>query len=243
VIVILSDTQAAEVWSVAAGARLAELPLDGGAPATAIAVDTSGGRVALGNSSGQIGVWNVRDGRRLHAATVESAGVTVMAFDPTGETLAVGADDAVVRLWSLAGSAQTRVLSHRDADFFGDLTIGCVAFSPDGSQLVSASFPYWEARCWDVRRGVELWRYDGYPGGSAAPLGATFSRDGERLVLSRRGIVLDAASGQVLHELVGEGSVSSDGEMAWLEWMGCLHAYSVATGERLFELDLDTGVR
>jgi WD40 repeat protein len=106
-----------------------------------------------------------------------------MAFDPTGRTLAIGCGDCTVRLWDYASGGAIRQLSHCDADMFGDLAIGSVQFSQDGSRLLAASWSYWEVRVWDLASGLILDHFD-FSTGAPAVMPAWFAANDEYVVMS-----------------------------------------------------------
>jgi WD40 repeat protein/serine/threonine protein kinase len=65
--------------------------------------------------------------------------VTRLAFAPGGGTLATGGNDSRVMLWDVASGRLQATLEGRPADWaaIGSQTVGCLAFSPDGSLLAA----------------------------------------------------------------------------------------------------------
>jgi len=218
-LVVACGTTPAEVWSISEQRRLAQIEVPNG-PATALALSRGGELIALGDLHGAVGVWRTRTGASTGRGLQVEDRVDSLAFSPDGSLLAVGADDDHdVRLLSLDETKEVRRFSHRDEDLFGSLCIGCVAFSPDGKRLLSTSFAFWGARMWDIASGKELWRYGDYGGGNEGGLWACFSADGQRVLLSLHGVVVDTASGKVLKTLVPSEELEpwfdSDGRKAW----------------------------
>ena len=71
------------------------------------------------------------------------AGVTSVAISPSGQIVAAGSLDTVVRIWDVAtGVLVGRLRGHRDSVY-------SVAFTPDGKGLVSGSLDK-TLKFWDV---------------------------------------------------------------------------------------------
>ncbi|AWM39540.1 Serine/threonine-protein kinase PknB [Gemmata obscuriglobus] len=119
------------------GAILADQPsAHGAARVEALGFDSSGTRLATGDSAGLIRLWEVDDGGRLAAdryLTGHGGAVHALAFNPNGRTLASGSDDRTVILWDpVAGRERLALTGHADR-------VLEVAFTADGGALVSVS--------------------------------------------------------------------------------------------------------
>jgi WD40 repeat protein len=99
---------------------------------TSLAVSADGSVVVAGASDGATTLWNGHTGRRLDTDLGSPAGVLAVAVSANGELAASGDRRGLVRVWD----ARTGKL-HWSASQHGEVTD--VEFSPDGSQLVTAS--------------------------------------------------------------------------------------------------------
>jgi WD40 repeat protein len=122
-----------------------------------------------------------------------------VAFSPDGTVLATGCEDHNVYLWDAASRMDKRSLEgHRDNAY-------TIAFSPDGSRLISAAQP--AVQVWDVASGekpLELKH------GRSLNSSAAFSPDGSRIITGGWDGMLriwDAASGEPRAKLHGWGGV------------------------------------
>ncbi|WLD12873.1 WD40 repeat domain-containing protein [Planctellipticum variicoloris] len=120
-------------------------------PMRALRVSSDGTYVGVVRRVNQNGdllqVWDVAAGQLIHAI-YEPLGVTAVAFAPESRSLAYGAGDASVILQPLPTGAASRWKSHR-------LTIGDLAFSPDGTQLASFGHDN-RLIVWDVARATAI---------------------------------------------------------------------------------------
>ena len=115
-----------------------------------VAFSPDGWTLASGHWDGNIRIWHLITGSRIHTmdgvrARGEGFKVVDVAFSPDGQTLASGGSDAVdpIILWDPATGQQRKVLGEHGAG------VSSLAFSPDGQTLASGS---WDGtiRLWDV---------------------------------------------------------------------------------------------
>jgi len=134
-------------------------------------------------------------------------GVESASFSPDGRYLATTGRHSSVRVWDIETGEQLHVLSHSDMDWFNDLRIGTIEFSPDSRRLVTTSYSFWEVYCWDVSTGRRLWGGKEEGGGNPFWFRAAFSRDGARVyVMDNQPRVLDASTGETVLELTRLGA-------------------------------------
>ncbi|MFD8753242.1 hypothetical protein ACFV0O_20040 [Kitasatospora sp. NPDC059577] len=132
----------------------------------------------LGDALGSVQLWDVETRHQLATLTgVNGSWPISAAFSPDGTTLAVGGGaDQEVRLWDVRTHDQLAVLTGHT----GQVT--SVAFSPDGSTLVSTGGDA-TVRLWDVRSRQALATLTGHRGAVQA---AAFSPDGQTLATAGR---------------------------------------------------------
>jgi RNA polymerase sigma factor (sigma-70 family) len=128
--------------------------------------------VATGRQVGSFGQHDDRN--KAFAATRWMHSVT---FSPDGKTLATGDHNtgwnvSTIRLWKVADGSQLKMLQgHTDG-------VLCLAYSPDGKTLASASADG-SIRLWDPDKGTERQTLSGHEG---AVRWIAWSSDGKRLV-------------------------------------------------------------
>jgi WD40 repeat protein len=153
------------------------LALDRGNNAMHVTFSRDGKHLASGGFGGNLTLWGWAGRRRLAALKVRLGSATSLAFSPDGSTLAAGTSAGLVGL--------SDVNSHEERTTFranepGD-PVTVVAFSPDGTRLVTASF---------VRGTVRLWTPDGeiratLPRVDSGVRALVFSPDGALLAMAR----------------------------------------------------------
>jgi WD40 repeat protein len=97
--------------------------------------------LATGGSDGAVSLWNIDDRERL--LTVEG-GALNLAFDPTGERLAVAAPESILRIIDVGSEQVVREIEGPGGDFTA------VIFSPDNRWLVAGCDDH-TVRVWDAQ--------------------------------------------------------------------------------------------
>ncbi|MEU8968287.1 serine/threonine-protein kinase [Streptomyces monashensis] len=165
------DNGTVRLWQVADrhqdGAQLLRYPFTSVA---ALAFSPDSRTLATGDNTGNTRLWDVASLRQTGQALGGSLNVGGLAFSPDGRTLAAAGWDHSVRLWDPA--------SHQLLARLGDpATVVAVAYSPDGSRLVTADDD--QLRLWDAsdHRLIGTVRSGTVPG----PDCVGFSPDGRRV--------------------------------------------------------------
>ena len=174
-----------------------------------------GGRlVAAGGLPAQI--WDTSSGKLLQTLSAgDSSQVNSVKFSPSGDLVAMGSGDGLIRL---VGAADGRPLI-QTAGHHGQ--INDLALSADGSTLVTASYDL-SAIVWDVETRVARATLRGQDG---PVYSVAISPDGDTIATGLGGggpyvvQLWDAETGELRRELVGHGNMinslafSNDGEM------------------------------
>lgn len=98
-----------------------------------VAFNPDGKSFAIGDSKGEIYLWQVEGIRQLLVCKRHGNWVRAVAFSPDGQILASGGEDKTIKLWdSKTGECLKTLTGHTGR-------VRAIAFSPDGSLLSSGS--------------------------------------------------------------------------------------------------------
>lgn len=124
-----AESSLVSLWNLATGRRV--LQMDQGDVPTWIAFSSDGRSLATCTlNSGEARLWNLPSGSLQTILRGHVSGVMRVAFSPDGKTLATGAFDGKIKLWSLAADQEVLTLSVPFGSFFRSL-----CFSPEGRSL------------------------------------------------------------------------------------------------------------
>jgi WD40 repeat protein len=165
-----------------------------------VAFSSDGTRIASGSNHGVVRVWDVDSGASLYTLEGHEREVTRVTFSPDGTLIAGINDVGTVRVWDTISGATL----HTHGQSCGVRT---VAFSPDGTRI--AGDRGCDVCVWDARSGQEMQCFKGHI--SSARM--AFSPDGTRIasvsVNNKTVQVWDAATGECLEVVRGDGDVAA----------------------------------
>ncbi|MBW4568764.1 MAG: AAA family ATPase [Tolypothrix carrinoi HA7290-LM1] len=136
-----------------------------------VAFSPDGELLALGDTNGEIRLYQVSDWKQLLFCKGHSNWVTSLAFSPDGRTFASGSVDCIVKLWDINTGQCLQTLQEHDDEVWS------VAFSPDGNTLASGSDDC-TVKLWSVHTGQILRTFQGH---TSWVCSVTFSPDGQTL--------------------------------------------------------------
>jgi WD40 repeat protein len=111
-----------------------------------VAFSPDGKHLATGDTSGEIRLYQVADGKQLLTCKGHTGFIWPIAFSPDGHVLASGSDDSTVKMWDIrTGQCLATLQGHSGG-------IWSVAFSPDGHLLATGSEDQ-TLKLWNTKSG------------------------------------------------------------------------------------------
>jgi WD40 repeat protein len=156
------------LWDVASGELLATRPVSA-RQTSALEYSPDGRWLAIADTTGSVHLWDAKTNEEKAVVAVGGSG---LAWRPDGARLAVGSGDAIRIVDPTAGSVERTLTAP-------NLSPYTVAWSPDGSTLVSTDGGSW-IHFWDPVRGRHL---RALPGGRVVQ-DVLYVNDGTELLLA-----------------------------------------------------------
>ncbi|MEC4811681.1 MAG: NB-ARC domain-containing protein [Scytonema sp. PMC 1069.18] len=138
-----------------------------------VAFSPDGELLALGDTNGEIRLYQVSDWKQLLLCKGHTNWVVSLAFSPDGKTFASGSRDYIVKLWNVSTGECLQSLQEHDDEVWS------VAFSPNGNTLISGSDDH-TIKLWSVNTGQCLKTFKGH---TSWVCSVTLSKD-ERMLVS-----------------------------------------------------------
>ncbi len=176
-----------------------------------IAFSPNGQFLAIGDTNGEIRLYQVMDGRQVLTCQGHSNWIPSLAFSPDGNILASSSSDHTVKLWDANTGQCLQTLQGHEHE------VWAVAFSPDGNTLVSGSNDR-TVKLWSVTAGKCLQTFQGH---TSWVICAVFTLDGQTLVTGSDDDTIrlwDVSTGECLRILQGHSdgirsiTISPDGQ-------------------------------
>jgi WD40 repeat protein len=248
------------VWDVASGERLHAFGRGSGGVSDgvlSVAAAPAGPR-AVSASGTKLRLWDIASGVPLRTFEgpprwlITSQGIHSSVFSPDGTGVIMGGEgewDNALQLWDAASG-------HLVRSFKGDKsrkrrTVNAVAFSPDGTRVVSGEDDK-TLKLWDVASGQLLRSFKAH-GGTWGIHSVAFSPDGKRLLSGAVDDTVrlwDAATGEEIRTFKFETGrnyplaaavFTPDGERILTAVQSELKLWSAASGEPIRTFDKDPG--
>jgi WD40 repeat protein len=183
----------AKVVDVATGAEVFELARLGGISDLAWSPD--GASIAAAGGGGAT-VWDAATGSRQFALHGHPADVGDLDWSPFSNVLATAGEDGTARVWILLDGGPLQAFSLTAHDMRSG--VWGVAFSPDGTRLLTGDVRVTNARVWDlaVTAGAEVATV---PAPAYAPGGAAFLGEGQLVAAASAGNTLTLWDTERLH--------------------------------------------
>jgi transcriptional regulator with XRE-family HTH domain/Tol biopolymer transport system component len=184
-VVTASSDNLATIWDATSGKSVVQLAGHGGLVRYA-AFSPDGAMVVTASLDGTARVWDAHTGKELRELTGHTGDVNSATFSPDGKYIVTAGDDKTARLWDVSSGQTIRTfMGHTD-------TVGTATFSPDSKYIVTASADG-STRVWDTNTGQMLALILASVITPATPAGlsiagATFSPDGQRILLVTGGV-------------------------------------------------------
>ncbi len=149
------------LWDSASGKLVRTLSGHNGA-VFELAFSPDGTVLASASADATVKIWSVKTGERLDTLGQPEGEQCAVAISPDGNSVVAGGADRQLRLWQLLSRKSPQINPLRFSGTAHESSIVKLAFSPDGSKLVTASDAC-ELVLWDVAALTPVHRYEQQP--------------------------------------------------------------------------------
>ncbi len=159
-----------------------------------MAFSPNGELLAIGDTNGEIRLWQVSDFRQILILEGHESWVWSISFSPNGQTLASSSKDNTAKLWDIPTGQCLRTLY--------DHAVQSVSISPDG-QILASGHDDGPVKLWDVHTGECIKTLSGH---NRRVWSVCFNPDGRSLAsgsLDGTARLWDVHTGQCAQTLVG----------------------------------------
>lgn len=168
------------LWNTASGDRVSTLAGHNGA-VFELAFSSDGLTLASASADGTVKIWNVKSGERLDTLGQPEGEQCVVAISPDDQWVVAGGADRQVRMWRLLSRKEAQINPLKFSRTAHESSIVQMAFSTDGSKLVTASEGR-ELLLWETTTLTPLLRFEQQPD---VVTGIAFVPSGDRFYVTR----------------------------------------------------------
>lgn len=215
----------------------------------AVALSPDGATAAAALDEGRIVAWDLQTGAEILdfrpgsgiQSSAHTGAVLSAAFSPNSQRLFSGGEDNILILWDVVRAEETLRFERQRT------SVQTVAFSPDGSTVLSGSAvsnenPVGDLRSWDITTGRIIQQFVGHETRISS---VAYTPDGSAILAGDSGGMLllwDSASAQVIRAFKSSGNVAHASTIYALDFTeDGLRAISASRDKTLILWDVATG--
>jgi WD40 repeat protein len=191
------------LWNIGSSTRKS-LRIEHDAPVRSVAYSPDGSLIASCHGDGSVRLWEPAGGTCVATLSGHAKEATALAFNSDGSILATAGTDKAIRFWDMRSRQCVRVFEKAGV-------VAAMAFSPDGSNLVTrVSNGWYVTHVWSVHAQSLIAKFDS---GLAGPM--TMRGDGVTIAASEGGTSQPALWDIKTHRRLGVLPFSAGGALAF----------------------------